>query len=113
MAGLVYGHRRFRNEKMLRYTTKKCFIGDFLLSNLGRYPVPLVHDLGQHGSMMVYGLHLCTSFLNFASPIGLFGSSADHLDYCLMNKPTDEDGATSFSNKWFRLLEPQLVPTRL
>jgi hypothetical protein len=96
VAGIIYCHYKFRIEKKLDFTIHKSVLSDVVLSNLGRYPFSLVHDLGQHGNITVKGLHFCTSFPNLACCVGLFISSTDHLDYCMMNKLTDDDGATFF-----------------
>lgn len=91
VAGIIFCHHNFRVGLPTKFTMKKGLVSDVELSNLGRYPYALVHDLGNHGNIRIKGLHFCSSMPNVSYGVALNVSSTDHLSYCLMSKLSNDD----------------------
>jgi hypothetical protein len=77
-------------------TMPKGVVRDVNLSNLGRYPFPTVHDLGDLGAIRVKGLHLYNSMPHIGYNAIVFVTSTEHLDYAMSHKLSDGDGAILF-----------------
>ncbi|KAJ3096155.1 hypothetical protein HDU97_006187 [Phlyctochytrium planicorne] len=106
LAQIVFGHYKM-NATSTRFdmTAKQAVFSDVNLSNLGKYPYPMTHDLGgDRGSLAVEGLHLYNSLPNVAYGAILFITSTNQMDYTMNNKFHDAAGEEVFDYV-FRAIE--------
>lgn len=70
--------------------------GDVNVSNIGRYPHALSHDLGADSTLVVETLHLYEAVPGIAMGTLMFVSSTGRFNYSMIHKNEDEDARALF-----------------
>ncbi|EEY54263.1 uncharacterized protein PITG_07869 [Phytophthora infestans T30-4] len=80
----------------LKHVIKNSCSGDVNISNIGRYPYPTVHELGNAGELSVENLFLYESVPFFSMGTLMYVSTVKSFNYSMLHKYEDDDAKRLF-----------------
>ncbi|GMF23098.1 unnamed protein product [Phytophthora lilii] len=79
-----------------KHVIKNSCCGDVNISNIGRYPYPMKHSLGDAGELSVEALFLYESVPFFAMGALMYVSTVKSFNYAMLHKYEDKDAESLF-----------------